>query len=125
MFRTLEMIKSQFKDRTYTHFLTLKPPRGTDRVEQIERFCEYLSKRNIKYWIVSCKSETDYIHYHGIVSYPDADLPVQMESNKMAFQRKVNRDIGFSFPLQQVKSIRSIYEYIHQPKNSPSHEYHS
>lgn len=124
-FQTLESIRQLFNNRRYVHFTTLKPPRNEDRQKQVEKFIEYLKKREVIYWIVECKSEKDYIHYHGVVSYPNDDLEDKMEKNKLAYQRKVNRDIGFSYPLQQVKSLESIYNYIHQDKNAPTAEYHS
>lgn len=124
-FQDLLSIKDLFRNRTYIHFTTLKPPRGEKREQQVEKFCEYLRKRDVKYWIVQCKSENDYVHYHGIVSYPNDELPDKMEANKVCYQRKVNRDIGFNYPLQQVKSIESIYRYIHGDTNECIGEYHS
>ncbi len=125
IFLTLGDVMSIFKDRTYIHFTTLKPPRDQEKDAQVESFCQYLKKRHVKYWIVRCKSKKDYIHYHGIVSYSNDDLPKQMELNKAAYQSKVNRSIGFNFPLQQVESIANIYDYIHSPSNAAQLEYHS
>lgn len=124
-FQTQDSIKKLFAKRKYVHFTTIKPPRYEDRLQDVEKFLIYLNKRDVKYWLVQCKSETDYIHYHGIVSYPDYFLQDKMDSAKLAYQRKVNRDIGFSYPLQQVQSIESIYAYIHNPKNDPQKEYHT
>lgn len=115
---TFSSIDKIFTDRTYVHFITLKPPRNTSRDTEVGKLLNYLTKRDCKYWIVKCISEKDYTHYHGIVSYPNETLPDRMEANKLAFQRKVNRDIGFSYPLQQCRSIYGIYKYINAPNNS-------
>ena len=113
------MIKNFFKGREFIHFLTLKPPRDTSRDEEVGKLANYLTKRQCKFWIVKCKSDKDFIHYHGLVSYPNDTLPDKMEANKLAFQRKVNRDIGFSYPLQQAQSLDDIYKYVHNPSNAP------
>lgn len=120
----LDNIRELFKDRKYLHFTTLKPPSGDDRETKVIEFCNYLAKRNIKYWIVKCQSENGYDHYHGIVSYPCDILETQLEKNKLAYSRKVNRDIGFCYPLQQCK-VDKIYEYITSERNSPKCEYNS
>lgn len=124
-FQSYESIKKLFNGRTYVHFTTIKPPRGVDKDEQFIKFLEYLHKRDVLFWYVECKSETDFLHYHGVVSYPDEHLPEKMEASKVAFQRKVNRDIGFSYPLQYALDLKKIYEYIHQSSNNPQCEYYT
>ncbi len=115
--KSFEEIDAVFNKRQYVHFLTLKPPSGVDKRQQVLDFMIYLIKRKISFWIVECDSETEYRHFHGIVSYPD-DTPIEdMDKRKASFQRKVNRDIGFCYPLQRVQSIKAVYKYIRGETN--------
>lgn len=116
-------INKMFEYEKYVYFTTLKPPASQNRINEVDKFCTYLDKRKIKYWIVKCTSPEGYEHYHGVVSYPCETLEAKMDANKLAYQRKVNRDIGFSYPLQQVQHLRSVYRYIHKDSNAPSFEW--
>ncbi len=111
-------IDDVFNKRQYVHFMTLKPPKGVDRAEEIIKFMNYLLTRKITFWLVECDSESEYRHFHGIVSYPDDTRVEDMEKKKSSFQRKVNRDIGFCYPLQKVQNTRHIYNYIHGASNT-------
>lgn len=110
--KSFKEVDDVFNKRQYIHFITLKPPNGVDRSEEVQSLMRYLVKRNVQFWIVECDSEEEYKHYHGIVSYPDDMSPEGMLKARVAFQRKVNRDIGFCYPLQQVLSVYAIYKYI-------------
>ena len=103
--------------------MTLKPPRGVDKTESIAKFMRYLIKRDISFWLVECDSETEFRHYHGVASFPDYTKVEDMEKRKSAFQRKVNRELGFCYPLQVVQNLRSVYKYIHGPSNKVLNEW--
>lgn len=120
---TLGEIVIFFKEQIFRHFVTIKPPRDQDVSAGLEGFFKYLKKRKIRYWIVKCISECGFIHYHGIVSYPNDEPIENMIKNKLAFQRKVNRDLGFNLPLVMVNSIERVYMYIHSSRNKIISEY--
>lgn len=123
-FISLDKLKDKLITRKYQYFSTIKPPRGEPREKQFNDFLDYLVKRNVDFWYVQCKSETGYIHYHGIVSMPNDMLEDKVANFKMAFQKRVNREIGFHYPLQRVDSVSDIYKYVmNQKNNNPQQEY--
>lgn len=111
-------VRAMFKGRKYVYFTTLKPPRGEDRLDKVILFCtKYLIKRSYEYWIVPSISETGYKHYHGIVS-PPCDLELdKLASIKKAYQRKVNRDIGFNYELQAVNDFDAVLRYVNKQRD--------
>lgn len=114
---TFQQIDACFNKRQYVHFVTLKPPKGVDKSDKVKTLMIYLIKRKIQFWIVECDSETEYRHFHGVLSYPDDTLVEEIDKKKASFQRKVNRDIGFCYPLQSVQNLKQVYKYIRGESN--------
>ena len=115
--KSFKEVDEVFNKRQYVHFMTLKPPRGVDKSEAVKSFMIYLIHRKVNFWVVECDSETEYRHFHGIISYPD-DTPIEdIDKRKASFQRKVNRDIGFCYPLQRVQNLGNVYKYIRGESN--------
>ena len=65
---TFQQIDACFNKRQYVHFVTLKPPKGVDKSDKVKTLMIYLIKRKIQFWIVECDSETEYRHFHGVLS---------------------------------------------------------
>lgn len=118
-----ERVCDEFDKRQYIHFVTLKPPRGSDKTVDVMRLMEYMNRRKMLYWLVECDSETEYKHYHGIISFSDDTCVEDILKRKASFQRKVNRDIGFCYPLQKVDSLKCIYQYIRGSTNKNIREW--
>ncbi len=114
---SLAEVTQMLDKREYIHFITLKPPHILNKKHQVMKLMEYLIKRQVLFWIVECKSHDNYTHYHGVVSYPNTCSIEGMNKIKSAFQRKVNRDIGFCYPLQKVHSLPAVYNYIRGDSN--------
>lgn len=118
---TVEKLKSHFTYSKYTYFITIKPPRNQNRLKEVLDLCQtYLKKRHqCYYWIVPSISETDYLHYHGILGLndnPKWDDHATRERFKKAFQRKVNRDIGFNHPLCRLDDFSRAHRYINRQR---------
>lgn len=116
-----------FSDSRYIYFITLKPPRDVNKAINIVQFCDdYLVKRKIRHWVVPSISPNDYVHYHGVIALDDDpkwDNHEVREKFKKAFQRKVNRTIGFSYPLQRAHSLPRIYKYINAQRITTLSDY--
>lgn len=112
-------IEALFENRPYVYFITIKPPRGDSKLKNVTDLCSsYLRRRDVDYWIVPSKSDTDYDHYHGIIALQPDIGELQKERFKSAFQRKVNRCIGFSLPLQQVQDLKGVIRYVQQQRTT-------
>lgn len=114
-----DVISELFEDRLYNYFLTIKP--HPDKVDAMADLLLYLDRRLTFYWIVKCVSNTGYVHYHGIMSFSQEQQHCDLL--KKAIHRKVNRCIGFLFPLEKVRSVFDTYMYITSEKNNAQAEY--
>lgn len=116
-----EKVVEHFKYAKYVYFITIKPPRDQNKLGQVLDLCQkYLKKKHqCYYWIVPSISDTDFLHYHGIIGLnhnPKWDDHETRERFKKAFQRKVNRDIGFNHPLQRVDNYQRVDRYIQRQR---------
>lgn len=111
----LDCIEDLFTDRNYVYFLTIKPDQR--KVDKIFELFIYLDKRVAYYWLVKCKSTEGYVHFHGIITFYNGLQCMQADFLKKAIHRKVNRCIGFLYPLEQLQSVVRTYNYIRCPKN--------
>lgn len=110
-----------FARREFTYFLTIKP--DSSKLQHIEGLLEYLRKRNHYYWIVLCESPNGYKHFHGVLSVQST--AVDIKKTKATIQRKINRDLGFLYPLQQVTNLRHLYDYVRAPNNKNIEEWYT
>lgn len=116
----VNVIRDTFKDKPYTYFVTIKPPSDDDKLTYMKHeFYKYLLPR-CTFWIVHCKSEKGYKHYHGILKLSHVTHnQATADKFKKAYQRKVNRDIGFNLPLKPLLNIDAVIKYIKQQQCFP------
>lgn len=117
----LDCIENLFSDRNYVYFVTIKPDQK--KIDKIYELFSYLDKRVAYYWLVKCKSSEGYVHFHGIMTFYNEVQPLQAHLLKKAIHKKINRLIGFLYPLQQCFSIAKTYRYIRAPNNDFMAEY--
>ncbi|AXQ66609.1 MAG: putative replicase [Circoviridae sp.] len=114
-------VRELFDCRDHFYGITIKSPPDDNIHIRIVNLVDYLIKKDIVMWIVKCQSTSGYIHFHGILSFPES----QSVDNKMikAVQRKINRDMGF-FTINPLYSgtalpaIDSYFNYIRASNNT-------
>lgn len=110
-----DSILKMYTPMKHKYFLTIKP--RANSVNKIYELMAYLDKRCAYYWIVRCTSPTGFIHFHGLLAFSDNCNTGLL---KLALHRKVNRTMGHFLPLELVRDLDNIYEYILSDKNKAS-----
>lgn len=110
-----EYFEKIFQNTEQVYFLTIKPaPSKTDKMEDM---MSYFNKKTRQYWIVKCRSERGFVHYHGLMKLdPGYDNMKVVQ----AITRKIQRDMGFVHISHVSSSLDLIYNYIRDKRNRGS-----
>lgn len=96
-------------------FITIKPDpcRYPADNEVFNEISTYMHNKGIKYWLRECLSPKNFLHIHGIISFPSSWNP---KANK-ALQRYINRKNAFMRLdyLHNSADLESIIKYIKNP----------
>lgn len=122
----IQDVTSAFVTQPHCYFVTIKPPRDIDKHTNVVDLChKYLSKRKVVYWIVPSISANEYNHYHGIIMLPNDMSEEKRNKFKSAFQRKVNRYIGYNHPIEPLLNLARVYRYIVAQRNDDYSDIHN
>ncbi len=110
------VIKYAYQAKDYVYAITLNPKVGIDLDEAFDSLSKYLVEHSIDHWLVKCKSDKNFIHWHGIVHFTAV---ADISKMKLALRNKVNRCLGRLPPACLVRpdNLRGWYEYVYSPRN--------
>lgn len=109
-------LMDHFRSRDYIYFITIKPPPDDAKISAIANLKEYLTKKNLRFWIVLCQSTSGYKHFHGIISFNEHQSPCKGAISLV--QRQVNRSMGFVQLVPICGSLSNAYDYIRANNNT-------
>lgn len=113
-----DSLKRLFVDTNHVYFITIKPAPGYYNIEDIVKYLEK-KKQVSQYWIVTCKSELGFIHYHGLIKFNEHDNT----KNVKALARKIQRDIGYNTIMPMSTGFNDVYGYIRSVRNTCNNTY--
>ncbi len=114
------VIRNAYQAKDYVYAITLSPKVGIDLEGGYASFTKYLESHNVSYWLVKCKSDNGFIHYHGVVHFSLVGSCTDIARMKLALRNKVNRCIGRlpASALVRPDSLIGWYCYIHNPNQN-------
>lgn len=110
------VVKYAFQAKDFSYAITLNPKPGLDLEEVYSRFVKYLKEHYVTHWLVKCKSDAGYIHWHGMIHFA---VVSDIEKQKKALRNKINREIG-RFPsdcLVRPEFLKGWYQYVYGASN--------
>lgn len=100
-------IRDRMKSAHTVKFVTLKPPRGFNGDEFVQKVLTYFRKKNIRVNIYECISENDYIHFHGWIYFSECPSP----NISAAIHRFINR-CGAFLNMSCVDDQEATIQYV-------------